>query len=129
MPAKNKISDLRDHLFETLEALRDEKEPMDIARAKAIAEVAQVIIESAKVEVHFMEVVDGAMSSGFLPTAPPRRPLPATATPRQLESAERLDRITASAPPAAAITDDGEELEPAWNGTMGRQGKSISSWK
>ena len=31
--AKNKIQDLRDHLFETLEALKDKDEPMDVARA------------------------------------------------------------------------------------------------
>jgi hypothetical protein len=49
--AKNKLSDLRDHLFETLEALKDEEHPMDIARARAIAGIAQTIINSATVEV------------------------------------------------------------------------------
>lgn len=53
---KNKISDLRNHLFETLEALKDEEKPMELARAKAISEVAQTIINSAKVEIKFMEV-------------------------------------------------------------------------
>lgn len=53
---KNKISDLRNHLFETLEALKDEDRPMDLARAKAISDVAQTIINSAKVEIEYLEV-------------------------------------------------------------------------
>lgn len=77
--ARNKISDLRDHLFETLEALKDEEKPMEIARAKAIAEVAGVVIESAKVEVDFLRVTGGLKSTGFLPedaeADPPKRAL------------------------------------------------------
>lgn len=64
--AKNKISDLRDHLFATLESLRDEEKPMDIERAKAIADVARVVVDSAKVEVAFLEAT-GATGSGFIP--------------------------------------------------------------
>jgi hypothetical protein len=45
---KNKMSDLRDHLFETLEALKDEEKPMDIDRANAVCQVASQLIESAK---------------------------------------------------------------------------------
>jgi hypothetical protein len=52
---KNKIQDLRNHLFETLEALKDPDNPMDIARARAISEVSQTIIDTAKVEIEFME--------------------------------------------------------------------------
>ena len=63
---KNKIEDLRNHLFTTLEALQDEDNPMDVARAKAIAEVAGVMVESAKAEVKFMEVT-GGQGSGFIP--------------------------------------------------------------
>jgi hypothetical protein len=46
---RNKIDDLRNHLFETLEALKDDEKPMDLDRARAVAEVAKVIVESAKV--------------------------------------------------------------------------------
>lgn len=70
---KNKIEDLRNHLFATLEALQDEDKPMDIERAKAVAQVSQQIIESAKVEVKFMETV-GGKGSGFIPETP-RQPL------------------------------------------------------
>ena len=45
---KNTMRDLRDHLFETLEALKDAEAPMALDRAKAIAEVSQVIINTAK---------------------------------------------------------------------------------
>lgn len=63
---RNKIEDLRNHLFATLEALQDEKEPMDVARAKAIADVAQVIVNSAKTEVDFLKVIGADRGSGFI---------------------------------------------------------------
>lgn len=65
MGTKNKIADLRDHLFATLEALRDDEKPMDIERAKAIADVARVVVDSAKVEVAFIEAT-GEVGSGFI---------------------------------------------------------------
>jgi hypothetical protein len=67
---KNRMADLRDHLFETLEALKDEDQPMDLERAKQISEVGQTIINSAKVEVEFLKAV-GATAGGefFAPAA------------------------------------------------------------
>ncbi|MEW6648173.1 MAG: hypothetical protein AB1450_13320 [Pseudomonadota bacterium] len=62
---KNKIEDLRNHLFETIEMLKDRDDPMDLDRAKTIAQVANSIIESAKTEVKFLEVA-GA-SEGRMP--------------------------------------------------------------
>jgi hypothetical protein len=67
MPKKNGIADLRDHLFETLEALKDKDDPMDIARAKAIADVGRVLVDSAKVEVEFLKTTGALKSTGFLP--------------------------------------------------------------
>ncbi len=52
---KNKIEDLRNHLFATLEALSDEDNPMDIYRAKVIADVANVIVNTAKAEIDFIK--------------------------------------------------------------------------
>jgi len=60
---KNKIEDLRNHLFATLEALQDQDNPMDLDRAKAIADVAQVVINSAKVEVEYINKVGGIGTS------------------------------------------------------------------
>jgi hypothetical protein len=73
---KNKIEDLRNHLFATLEALQDPENPMEIGRAKAVAEVAQVLINSAKVEVEFLRATDSLKGTGFIPEdrdEPPRR--------------------------------------------------------
>lgn len=66
---RNKIEDLRNHLFETIEKLQDDENPMDLARAQTIANVASVIVESAKVEVQFMKVTD-SLGSGFIPNGP-----------------------------------------------------------
>lgn len=60
------INDLREHLFATLEGLRDKSAPMDIDRAKAVAEVAQTIINSAKVEVDHMKVAGNTSGTGFI---------------------------------------------------------------
>lgn len=64
---KNKIEDLRNHLFATLEALQDPEKPMPIERAKAIADVAQVLVNSAKVEVDFIRAIEARKGSGFIP--------------------------------------------------------------
>ncbi len=65
---KNKIEDLRNHLFATLEALQDKEAPMDLDRAQTIADVAQVIVNSAKVEVDFFEGNRRRQAEWFLPT-------------------------------------------------------------
>jgi hypothetical protein len=53
---KNKIADLRDHMFAQLERLgaedlSPEQLQREIERAKALSEVGKVIVESAKTEV------------------------------------------------------------------------------
>jgi hypothetical protein len=63
---KNKLSDLRNHLFETIERLKDEKEPMEVERARAVSEVASTIIESAKVELKAIELSGADVTSDFL---------------------------------------------------------------
>jgi hypothetical protein len=64
--AKNRLQDLRNHLFETLEALKDEEKPMDVDRARAVAEVAHAIINSAKLELSFLELKGQEAESDFL---------------------------------------------------------------
>lgn len=61
------IVDLRQHLFDTIKALKDPEKPMEIERAKTIADVAQVIINSAKVEVDFVRAHGKEISTGFMP--------------------------------------------------------------
>lgn len=68
---KNKIEDLRNHLFVVIESLLDDDKPMDIERAKAVSGVAQTIINSAKVEVDFLKATDRTKDSGFLSNEKP----------------------------------------------------------
>lgn len=62
------MSDLRNHLFAALEALADKDNPLEIERAKAIAQVAGVVIESAKVEVKYLEVTGQEECGEFFPS-------------------------------------------------------------
>lgn len=59
------ITDMREHLMQTLAALRDRENPMDVDRARAVAQVAGVLVDSAKVEVDFIRAT-GATSSDFI---------------------------------------------------------------
>ncbi len=69
---KNRIEDLRNHLFAAIESLLDEDNPMDIDRAKAIADVAQVIINSAKVEMQYLQSIGGNHDTGFMRPSGPK---------------------------------------------------------
>lgn len=60
----NDISALRSHLFNTLAALQDKENPMDIERAKAVCQVGDVIISSAKAEIDFARV-NGSVDTQF----------------------------------------------------------------
>lgn len=75
------LDDLREELFKTLEALRREDQPMSIDRAKAVSEVAQTFINSAKAEVEYLKVT--GRSDVTLPVLEPRegqKQLPAGVT-------------------------------------------------
>lgn len=69
---KNKITDLRNHLFAQLERLGDEdlkgeelKE--ELGRAKVIGQIAREITDSARVEVDFLKATGRDRGSDFLP--------------------------------------------------------------
>lgn len=58
---KNKISDLRDHMFAALERLADEsmtpeKLKEEISKSKAISDIGKVIVESAKTEILYAKM-------------------------------------------------------------------------
>jgi hypothetical protein len=61
---RNKIEDLRNHLFETLEMLKDGE--MEVEKAQVICQVADVIVNSAKVEVQFLRAMGTNQSTGFI---------------------------------------------------------------
>ena len=61
---KDKIQDLRHHLFETIEMLKDKE--IDVNTARVIAEVGQVIVNTAKVEVSFIRATQITEDTGFI---------------------------------------------------------------
>lgn len=61
---RNKIEDLRNHLFEQLERLSDDesmKNPgqldKEVQRAASITQIASVIIDTARAETEFLKVI------------------------------------------------------------------------
>ena len=61
----NTISDLRKHLFDAIQGVRDGS--MDTEKAKTVAELSKVVVESAKVEVDFMKAGGITQGTGFIP--------------------------------------------------------------
>jgi hypothetical protein len=61
---RDKIQDLRHHLFETIEMLKDKE--IDVNTARVIAEVGQVIVNTAKVEVSFIRATQSTEDTGFI---------------------------------------------------------------
>jgi len=59
------ITQMREHLMETLASLRDRDNPMEPDRARAIAQVAGVLVDTAKVEVDYIKAT-GAEKSDFI---------------------------------------------------------------
>lgn len=69
--ARNKINDLRDHLFAALERLDNDELTTDelqkeIDKAAAISNLGNVIINSAKIEVDFMKATGMISTSSDL---------------------------------------------------------------
>jgi hypothetical protein len=72
---KNRMSDLRNHLFETIEQLKDPEKPMDVDRAQAVSNVASTIINSVKVELKYYEMTgEGQGAADFFPSTPSEKP-------------------------------------------------------
>jgi len=59
------ITELRTQLLATLADLRDRVNPMEPDRARAVAQVASVLVDSAKVEVDYLKAT-GQDSAPFL---------------------------------------------------------------
>lgn len=63
------MTQVRQSLLDTLADLRNRTNPMDIERAKAVAQVASVLVDTAKVENEYLKIT-GADRSDFLEQAP-----------------------------------------------------------
>lgn len=63
------IDQVRQSLLDTLADLRNRENPMDIERAKAVAQVAGVLVDTAKVENDYLKIT-GQDRSNFLEMPP-----------------------------------------------------------
>lgn len=69
------IDELRTELLATLRDLRNRDIPMEPDRARVVAQVASVLVDSARVEVEYLRVTQGNNSAVF------DRPLSSALTP------------------------------------------------
>ncbi|MDN7904912.1 hypothetical protein QZM18_12415 [Burkholderia diffusa] len=60
------ITDMREHLMRTLATLRDRENPMHVDRARAVAWVAGVLVDGAKVEVDYIKATGATGDSLFI---------------------------------------------------------------
>lgn len=71
--ARNKITDLNDHLFAQLERLNDEtmkaeEMELELKKAKAVSQVASQLIKSNKLTLDAMKLIkDGSVGTGDMP--------------------------------------------------------------
>lgn len=88
----NHISTLRAHLLATLVDLRSRENPMDPVRARAVAEVASVAVDSARVEVDFLRATNQKHSEFLQP--PPKAQLVTIANTAQVRLPNGINSIT-----------------------------------
>ena len=100
--SKNDITELREILFDTLRGLKDKS--TDIEHAKAISDTAQVIINSAKVEVDHARHT-GRQTTSFLSE---KQEVPQLNVSYQHKSGERQKHIISSVPNLGASTTGDE---------------------
>jgi hypothetical protein len=71
---RNKLEDLRNHLFAQIERLQDDDCKLDeeIKRANALVPLAQTLIDTAKVENDFLRILNGHPmdNTGFIEVTP-----------------------------------------------------------
>ena len=74
------ITQVRQSLLDTLADLRDRDNPMDVDRARAVAQVASVLVDTAKAEIDYIKAT-GADRSDFLEPAPTAPQIPQSSEP------------------------------------------------
>lgn len=73
MNTKN-IAHLRDHLFNQMDMLCDLSKTVDLERSRMVCEVSKQIIDTARVEIQFAEVMKGAVTVPFIEDQAGERP-------------------------------------------------------
>lgn len=71
------LENVRLHLLNTLADLRNPETPMEIDRARAVAQVAGVLVDTARVEVDYIKACGGKDSSHFLESGATQEGAPA----------------------------------------------------
>lgn len=56
-PTAPHIDQVREHLMQTLADLRNREQPMEVDRARAVAQVASVLVDTARVEVEYLKQI------------------------------------------------------------------------
>ncbi len=100
------IADLREHLFAQLEALADPDRKIDLRRMRLTHDIAERIIDTARVEVQFAAVMKGAMDVPFIEDQAEERGQPA----EPLTPAQRH----------AAVLGGGPSAEHPWRASVHR---------
>lgn len=80
-PDSHTIDEVRRRLFGVLDGLADEHKPMDIERARAMVDVAQTIVNTAKVQVDYLRATGGRGNAPFLEAPPAQPALPTLSAP------------------------------------------------
>jgi hypothetical protein len=72
---KNRLTDLRGHLFDVIERLKDPRTdaPMDTKTAEAICLAAKRLVETAEVELQFREQIGREMEASEFLALPKQR--------------------------------------------------------
>lgn len=121
MNATRNIGHLREHLFDQLEMLCDNSKTVDLERARMVCEVSEQIIDAARIEIQFAQVMKGALTVPFIedqtgaserPNTPLQPSLPDAQAPTQRVTAEELTQRALSACPPA---------DHPWRGLVGRR--------
>lgn len=114
------IEKLREILFNQLDSLANPKQEVDLDRSKLINETAQLIVNTAKVEVEHAKVLKGALTLPFIEgqESVQERPYKAipTKNPSQPGDAET---VSASKPSAA---------DKVLRGNAGHPWRGMGSW-
>lgn len=105
------MDDLRSVIFDTIDDVRKSK--IDAATARAISDLAQNVINSAKAEADYARATGQVVRSGLISTEPAAPPLPAPT------AAHPLAAPTAAAPASVTRThtDRGTVIEREGNRT------------
>lgn len=90
------MDDLRSVIFDTIDDVRKSK--IDAATARAISDLAQNVINSAKAEADYARATGQVVRSGLISTEPAAPPLPAPT------AAQPLAAPTAAAPASVTRT-------------------------